>query len=646
MRGGARAPDAERAVGRRESTTYLEEGADCKYLVPSDGSLGLEWAGREFDDGAWADGRSSLGWDTSGALTRIATNLEDEGRGTNASFYTRFTFDFPGPRSNVTGLFLKMRFDDGFVAYLNGVEVASANRPEELAWNSTAPDRSSVSDSQEFSTYDISGFEHLLVEGPNVLAIHVLNTSASGSDMFVLPELEIEEAVDSSPVVLTETTTVTARTFDGRSWSAPTVATFVVGAVAPGPESLAITEIMYRPPRESPEEAALGFTNRDLFEFLELTNIGSERIALSGVSFTDGVLFDFGTSDIVALDPGERVLVVRNRAAFEARYGTAWNDLIAGEFGGGTALDNGGERIVLVGESGRVVQEFTYDDDPPWPEAVPDGFSLVLADPAAQPDYSDPASWRASASLGGSPGSAEPFLFAGDPAADLDGDGLSAFLEHAIGTSDEDPSAGPGLFRSEVAGGEVQFSFQRSDTALHVHHEVEVSRDLLTWEPGDGLVELVSESANGDETSIVTYRAVQPRTEDLYWRLRATLQPPATNLAVTEIMYQPAAPTAEETSAGFASRNFFEFIELTNIGPTPIDLREVAFVDGIVFYFADGEITTLDPQARVLVVNHRGAFEMRYGDGLGGQIAGEYGGDTRLDDDGENVRLVGPGGIS
>ena len=74
-----------------------------------------------------------------------------------------------------------------------------------------------------------------------------------------------------------------------------------------------------------------------------------------------------------------------------------------GQFNGN--LNNGGERVTLVDSEGVEIQSFKYDDKSPWPES-PDGQgpSLVLMNSLSGPDHSDPESWRASGSDGGSPG--------------------------------------------------------------------------------------------------------------------------------------------------------------------------------------------------------------------------------------------------
>jgi hypothetical protein len=138
--------------------------------------------------------------------------------------------------------------------------------------------------------------------------------------------------------------------------------------------------------------------DNDSFEFIELQNIGAETIDLSLVSFTDGIDFTFENFEL----PGGRyVVIVQDRDAFESRYGPAVN--IAGEYAG--RLNNGGERIRLEDATGRVILEFSYEDD--WYDITDgDGFSLTIVDPA-NPDpnsWGVKDSWRASEYIGGSPG--------------------------------------------------------------------------------------------------------------------------------------------------------------------------------------------------------------------------------------------------
>ena len=113
-------------------------------------------------------------------------------------------------------------------------------------------------------------------------------------------------------------------------------------------------------------------------------------------------------------------------------------------------------------------------------------------------------------------------------------------------------------------------------------------------------------------------------------------------LVISEFMYHPTDPTAAEFAAGFTKDGEFEWIELRNVGPVPLDLTDLRFTKGIDFDFLGADITTLGPGAFVLIVANRAAFEMRYGAGL--PIAGEWDASDRLANDGEQLKLSFGGG--
>ncbi len=77
-------------------------------------------------------------------------------------------------------------------------------------------------------------------------------------------------------------------------WSDPVqlVAAAPVGALQ---NYLRITEIMYNPPDPTAAEIAAGYTDNNSFEYVELANTGSTDLQLSGVKFTQGVTFTFGS---------------------------------------------------------------------------------------------------------------------------------------------------------------------------------------------------------------------------------------------------------------------------------------------------------------------------------------------------------------
>ena len=158
------------------------------------------------------------------------------------------------------------------------------------------------------------------------------------------------------------------------------------------PDTLRITELMYHP---APPTG--GYVEDD-FEYVELQNTGTAPIDLTAVRFTQGITFTFPT---MTLGAGQYVLVVKNQAAFESRYGTGRT--IAGAYTTGT-LDDGGEALRLEYYGGQVLQSFTYSDG--WyPQTDGEGFSLTLRNPAqALTLWDSKDGWRSSRLSGGSAG--------------------------------------------------------------------------------------------------------------------------------------------------------------------------------------------------------------------------------------------------
>ncbi len=132
------------------------------------------WKDRTFDASAWADGRTPIGY----GETIIATTLGDMLNG-YYSFYARRTFSLAST-AGIQNLVLYVNTDDGFVAYLNGVEIARYN----VAGTPPAHDDAATSATEPagLTAYDISAFKDRLVAGTNVIAIQTHNVSLTSSD--------------------------------------------------------------------------------------------------------------------------------------------------------------------------------------------------------------------------------------------------------------------------------------------------------------------------------------------------------------------------------------------------------------------------------------------------------------------------------
>lgn len=154
---------------------------------------------------------------------------------------------------------------------------------------------------------------------------------------------------------------------------------------------LIFSEIMYNP---APGSAL----DEQEYEFIEIANIGSSAVDVSGYSFNQGIFYTFPANSTI--DANQRILLVRSQVSFSQRYPevTAF-----GVYTGG--LKNSGETITLVDISLNTVTEVTYNDASPWPVlADGQGFSLVPVDESSSLSPSSPDYWTTSGAINGSPG--------------------------------------------------------------------------------------------------------------------------------------------------------------------------------------------------------------------------------------------------
>jgi hypothetical protein len=150
---------------------------------------------------------------------------------------------------------------------------------------------------------------------------------------------------------------------------------------SPGP--ITFTELLYHPL----EDAEL--------EWIELYNPMALDMDLSGWSLDDGVSYTFPEGTVLAAG-GYLVVAASPERLAEAGFAGA-----LGPYEG--KLDNGGERVALVSNAGRLIDSVEYGEDDPWPvHADGSGVSLAKIAPSAASQRAE--SWTASAEVGGTPG--------------------------------------------------------------------------------------------------------------------------------------------------------------------------------------------------------------------------------------------------
>ena len=369
-----------------------------------------------------------------------------------------------------------------------------------------------------------------LKAGTNTIAVEIHQASGSSSDIRFDMMLRGETSRGggdnvSDPLFFAEPAMLRARSYntDNKEWSALNESFFTIDGVSVDASNLVVSELHYHPANPTTPLELAESSDRDDFEFIEFLNIGKAALDLSGIRFEAGITFAF--PDNTVLKAGKHLLLIRNRAAFEARYGTI-EGIQLFEYTG--RLNNGGEQLLITGNGLNPVHDFTYDDQLPWPtEADGKGFSLILSSQAAGFPLGEPASWTVSRHLGGSPGTVEPagITYAawaasngiqGKPNDDDDDDGLSNYWEFLFGSQPDLASDAPvfGLtIQSIDVDGEVDdylFLTFRKNLRADASLTVEVSSDLITWSPDHAMIEPVSKADNGDGTATVTVRLARP----------------------------------------------------------------------------------------------------------------------------------------
>ncbi|MSU36031.1 MAG: hypothetical protein EXS36_13200 [Pedosphaera sp.] len=119
----------------------------------------------------------------------LKTDTFDAMRGKTASAWARIPFVVTNSAA-WQQLLLRIRYDDGFAAWLNGVEVLHVNAPVELSWDSSATESRSELAALQGQTFDLTSRRGLLVAGTNWLALQGLNLASTNEDFLLGAELD------------------------------------------------------------------------------------------------------------------------------------------------------------------------------------------------------------------------------------------------------------------------------------------------------------------------------------------------------------------------------------------------------------------------------------------------------------------------
>ncbi len=212
------------------TSTLVGDSTTVRVLSPTAENVAVDdfWRELDFDDGGWLSGTAGVGFDRNSDGIDLApyigrTLTVGEMNSTDGtpqySAYVRYDFNV-ADRDQLTSLQLDLRFDDGFIAYLNGKEVREINFAKDFVytrpqWNSFAGNQTTsstsgsanrISESTEQVSFDLTPYLPLVENGSNVLAFHAVNSKSSSSgntnklDFLIQPVLTSQRAAGSTQV--------------------------------------------------------------------------------------------------------------------------------------------------------------------------------------------------------------------------------------------------------------------------------------------------------------------------------------------------------------------------------------------------------------------------------------------------------------
>lgn len=161
------------------------------------------WTAASFDDSSWERGRGGFGYGDGDDRTVL-----DDMRGRYLSVFTRREFVLD--RGALGPLLLKVDYDDGFVAYINGQEIARASSMGAAGRQVRHDERARVS--REAGAVEVFPIPIArTLRGRNVLAVQAHNETATSSDLsldvqlaVVKPRIASENTTGTGTVVINE----------------------------------------------------------------------------------------------------------------------------------------------------------------------------------------------------------------------------------------------------------------------------------------------------------------------------------------------------------------------------------------------------------------------------------------------------------
>lgn len=165
--------------------TIIDWGDNWQYLLGNHEPPN-NWNQQNFDDVGWLNGPSGFGYGDGDDATVVNATM---------SLYVRREFNVSNIES-ILKILLHVDYDDAFVAYLNGTEIARANIgapgvPPPYNQGADSWSEAEMYQGGEPDYYMIDSVQSFLQNGTNVLALQVHNYDIGSSDLTLIPFLTL-----------------------------------------------------------------------------------------------------------------------------------------------------------------------------------------------------------------------------------------------------------------------------------------------------------------------------------------------------------------------------------------------------------------------------------------------------------------------
>lgn len=177
---------------RRETplfwNTIITRGDSWKYLVPS-AEPSTNWRLASFYDSNWNTGNSGFGFSDNDDATTVTVHK---------SIFIRKKFNIDDVAA-ISQLIFHMDYDDGFVAYINGIEIARSQMDEKgdlpaFDVSTSGQHEALIYQGLSPEKFEIENPSAILKSGENIIAIQVHNVSTTSSDLSAIPFLTVGTA--------------------------------------------------------------------------------------------------------------------------------------------------------------------------------------------------------------------------------------------------------------------------------------------------------------------------------------------------------------------------------------------------------------------------------------------------------------------